>query len=155
MKAQRRLRPRKGSRLLGSIIRATRESRGLSRSELAQEVDVSVAMIDKIENGHRPITNIDTAVAFADALNMSADRIYQIQGIPPPDIVDLVEECSTLHVKRMRWALTKIAEGGLFSEELADAQSVLPHSPKPVLKPRKRSVKEDREWARILEERSQ
>ncbi len=57
-------------RLLGDILRAERESQGISQDELAEKLGVSQAVISKTESGNR---NIDVLqlMEYCDVLGIS------------------------------------------------------------------------------------
>lgn len=139
----------KGNHLLGDFIRRKRESRRMTTAELAIEADVSQSMIIKIENGVRPITHPETVGLIADALRIKADEIYRIQKIPPPDVLDLLENCVGLNPSRVRWALEKIANGEMFDEEIEKAKIGATDLPGEVLVPRKRTASEERAWDKL------
>lgn len=61
-------------RIIGDNIRAFRKFRGLSRSELAEKVDVSDSFCANIESGNR-IMSVPNLVKFANALNASLDSL--------------------------------------------------------------------------------
>lgn len=135
-----------GSHTLGWLVEQAREEHGLSRLELSEAIGVSKSMVAKIEQGKRPVTNLETAIALSEALHMSVDMIYSVQGIPPPDVMELLEKGVGLHVKRVRWALQKIADGEMFDEELREAGKVAGDLPGPAIIPRQRTAREQRAW---------
>lgn len=55
--------------LIGAVLRLAREARGLTRSELAQRLEVTVAAVSNAENGHRPPPP-DSIRRWADALEV-------------------------------------------------------------------------------------
>ena len=61
-------------------ISAARRSRGLTQEELAAKAEISPTHIGVIERGQK-IPNLDTFVAIANALEVSADSLLQ-------DVVD-------------------------------------------------------------------
>ena len=138
-----------GSESLGDYIRSRRLQTKKSVAELADEIGVTPSFINKVENGMRPITSLNTAVLLSDALHIPVDQIFALQNLPSPDIVELVRKCSAFHMKRMRWALTEIANGRMFTEEIEqDFSDVLDNLPGPILIQRKRTKKEKRDWRR-------
>ena len=60
---------------LGEEIKALRESRGLSQSQLAAKARVSIGQVRKLEQGHIRDINLSTAARLADVLNVSVDRL--------------------------------------------------------------------------------
>lgn len=60
--------------VVGHRIKMARESKNLSQEDLAELVDLSPAHISVIERGVK-VTRLDTFVAIANALEVSADSL--------------------------------------------------------------------------------
>ena len=61
---------------VGLRIKKTREAKGLTQEELAALVDLSPTHISVIERGQK-IPKLDTLVAIANALDVSADSLLR------------------------------------------------------------------------------
>lgn len=59
---------------VGQRIKATREAKNLTQEELAALVNLSTTHVSVIERGLK-VTKLDTFVAIANALNVSADTL--------------------------------------------------------------------------------
>ena len=59
---------------IGETIKATREDRGLTRKEVAEQTGLGVSTLEFIENdrGH---TRLDSVLRIADVLNVSLDEL--------------------------------------------------------------------------------
>ncbi len=62
------------SKLVGQRIKSVREAKNLSQEDLAALVDLSPTHISVIERGVK-VTKLDTFVAIANALEVSADSL--------------------------------------------------------------------------------
>ncbi len=62
------------SKLIGQRIKSAREAKNLSQEDLAALVDLSPTHISVIERGVK-VTKLDTFVAIANALEVSADSL--------------------------------------------------------------------------------
>ena len=62
------------SKLVGQRIKSAREAKNLSQEDLAALVDLSPTHISVIERGVK-VTKLDTFVAIANALEVSADSL--------------------------------------------------------------------------------
>jgi transcriptional regulator with XRE-family HTH domain len=60
---------------LGSILKAARKSRKLTREKVAESVGISVRYLSAIENEHK-IPSLDLLYRLVRALGMSADTIF-------------------------------------------------------------------------------
>lgn len=72
------------SKLVGQRIKSAREAKNLSQEDLAALVDLSPTHISVIERGVK-VTKLDTFVAIANALEVSADSL----------LIDVVEHSVT------------------------------------------------------------
>lgn len=61
----------------GDAIRKGREALGLTQSQLADKVDISVSHLKQIETGYRN-ASIATLIALFDELSISADSVFGI-----------------------------------------------------------------------------
>jgi transcriptional regulator with XRE-family HTH domain len=78
----------------GKWLAAQRESREMSRAELADALGISYPYVSQLETGYRlPSTNV--IAALRTALDVNADEIYAV--LYPPKMVD---EASTMEMLR-------------------------------------------------------
>lgn len=66
---------RQGQRL-GHVLRAARLSEGLSAQALAEAAGLSIDTVRSIENGRTTSPSFFTVVRFAEALDISLERIH-------------------------------------------------------------------------------
>lgn len=64
------------------IVKAHRESAGLSLQDLSKKSGVSNSTISKIENEERPNLRWDTVCALVKALNFSEEEFLSMAGFP-------------------------------------------------------------------------
>lgn len=62
-----------------SLIKATREAKGLSQAELARLSAVKQQTISMLETGERKVPRLDTAQKLAHALNCTIDELASIE----------------------------------------------------------------------------
>lgn len=68
----------------GRRLKAVRETRGLSQSELADKAGVPVVTISHFETGARPSASAATLVKLANALEVSIDYLLSRSDDPTP-----------------------------------------------------------------------
>lgn len=73
---------------LAERLRAVREARGLSQTELAQKADISLSNISKIEHQRRTDLKMVTAEKLATALECSAEWLLLGSGELPDGVRD-------------------------------------------------------------------
>jgi DNA-binding XRE family transcriptional regulator len=61
--------------LNGNKIKELRKEKNLSQFKLSIETDISRELIDKIENGHRARTSLETAVKLAVFFNVKIEDL--------------------------------------------------------------------------------
>jgi transcriptional regulator with XRE-family HTH domain len=73
-------------RQFGEIVRAARESRGETLTDLAARLRISKAYLSDIELGRR-LPSVDrTGGRLAELLDVPVEVLYYSQGILPPDL---------------------------------------------------------------------
>lgn len=65
---------------LSDLVRAARESRGWSKSELARQAKVDRALVSRIEEGERT-GSVETVVAVAKALDIDLNALKGERGL--------------------------------------------------------------------------
>ena len=75
----------------GNIVRL-RENLGLTQKELAEALNMNRSVLNRIENGIRPVRDDELAV-FADYFNVSADYLL---GRETPKAIALSDEQTTV-----------------------------------------------------------
>lgn len=71
---------------VGKRIKAAREAKNLTQEDLAARVDLSTTHVSVIERGQK-VTRLDTFIAIANALEVSADSLlidvvtYSVVGV--------------------------------------------------------------------------
>jgi len=87
----------------GRKIRSLRKTRGMSQTELAEEVDLDATYLSKIENGHMNPPSTEALIRIADALDADADELLAMAGKVPPDVEQmLIEQPSLMDVVRRK-----------------------------------------------------
>lgn len=66
---------------VGPVLRAARESAGVSQSALARRVGISAAQLAQIENGHRANPHFLTVARIAGAMGLSLDAVASLCGV--------------------------------------------------------------------------
>lgn len=72
-------------------LRALREKAGLSQNALAAAIGRSHTYVWNVEAGRVGLTARDTIEAWAEALGVHPDEIYQAIGAVPHDIIELLQ----------------------------------------------------------------
>jgi transcriptional regulator with XRE-family HTH domain len=79
---------------LYAALNATRQARGLSWRQLANEVGVSPSTMTRLANGQRP--DVDAFAALVRWLGQPADTFLVSDAQPPADQPDLVAQLAPL-----------------------------------------------------------
>lgn len=66
---------------VGLVLRAARESAGISQSALAQRIGISAGQLAQIENGQRADPYFSSVARIAGALGLSLDSVAALCGI--------------------------------------------------------------------------
>ena len=91
--------------VIGQRIKMAREARNLSQEDLAEMVDLSPSHISVIERGVKT-TKLDTFVAIANALEVSADALlvdvvdHSVLGVTN-ELYDMISRVSKKDQKRI------------------------------------------------------
>lgn len=88
---------------VGQRIQAARKEAGLSQSELAEKIDISVTYMSSIENGKTNCT-IEIFMKITEALNVSADsllrtNIPEVSAIYSRDMDELLKGCTAAEIE--------------------------------------------------------
>ena len=83
---------------LGKRVRSLRKKRGLTQMDLAESIDRATTYISYIENGRKSMS-LDTFVAIANALHVSADELLKDSLdttviVTNHELSSLLEDCS-------------------------------------------------------------
>lgn len=98
--------------LLGSRIKDTRRSLGLSQFDLAEEANISVTYLSYIENGKKSLS-LETLVKIATALNTTVDYLLvgnQTNSLLLSQYDLLFDDCSELEKDIMYEASTSLKQ---------------------------------------------
>ena len=93
------------SKLVGQRIKIAREAKNLSQEDLAALVDLSPTHISVIERGVK-VTKLDTFVAIANALEVSADSLlidvveHSVSGVAN-ELYNMISELPNKEQKRI------------------------------------------------------
>ncbi len=74
----------------GAQLRALRERAGVTQNQLAKLINKSHTYVWSVEAGRERLTSRETIQAWAEALHVAPDELYQAIGMVPHDIVDLL-----------------------------------------------------------------
>ncbi|CTQ45676.1 helix-turn-helix domain-containing protein [Roseibium aggregatum] len=123
-------------------IKALRDERNMSLSELAKLIDRSRMAINRIERGERKLT-MEWAEAFAQALNVPVGKIFGDSGSFAPISAD--------------WLETEMSRKGLLRKELAELLGIAPSAVTNILQGKRRISGEEAEkinnWLRSSADR--
>lgn len=67
---------------VGLVLRAARESAGISQSALARRIGISAGQLAQIENGQRADPYFSSVARIAGALGLSLDSVAALCGTP-------------------------------------------------------------------------
>ena len=81
---------------VSSRIMELRERRGLNQKELAENLKINRSVLNRIENGTRPVRD-DELKIFADYFDVSADYLLGLSDNPAPTDKRLVEAITSCH----------------------------------------------------------
>ena len=79
-----------GNSMLGDVLIAARETKQMTRSELAARVGVKVNTIWRWESGKSPIGDDDDVTTVADVLGIDPYKLYDAMDRIPPHLADAV-----------------------------------------------------------------
>jgi transcriptional regulator with XRE-family HTH domain len=104
---------------LGSILKATRKSRKLTREKVAESVGISVRYLSALENEHK-IPSLDLLYRLIRALGMSADAIFYPEIKSKSDelgqFMQMLSLCNQADLKIINATLTAILDNKSGSE---------------------------------------
>lgn len=81
------------------MLREARHKKGLSLRQLGREIGVSHVFIGEVERGKRKLP-VDRAEAWADALDLDADRLRAMYGPVPQDIREALRDPAFVRMVR-------------------------------------------------------
>ena len=99
---------------VGQRIKAAREARNLTQEELAALVNLSTTHVSVIERGLK-VTKLDTFVAIANALDVSADSLlidvvtHSVTGVTN-ELSDMIEKLPKDEQKRILNAVRALVD---------------------------------------------
>ncbi len=99
---------------VGQRIKAAREAKNLTQEELAALVNLSTTHVSVIERGLK-VTKLDTFVAIANALDVSADAllidvvIHSVTGVTN-ELSDMIEKLPKDEQKRILNAVRALVD---------------------------------------------
>ncbi len=94
---------------LGSVLRQSRQERGLTLRQVGDLVGVSAAYISDIEHGYRHPTSDAMLHRIAPALGVSLDEVFFAAGRLPPDLH--AEEVTPEQVRTAFAAMRQVLQG--------------------------------------------
>lgn len=89
---------------LGARLRARREARGYTQSEIAEKVGVSTNYFGVLERGLK-LPTLDTLILIADALELSPAELLGDVGQQDPWVEDVLVVSSTIPEERRGLAI--------------------------------------------------
>jgi transcriptional regulator with XRE-family HTH domain len=99
---------------VGQRIKTAREAKGLTQEELAAMVNLSATHVSVIERGLK-VTKLDTFVAIANALEVSADALlvdvvtHSVEGVAN-ELSEMIAGCSGENQRRIINAVRALVE---------------------------------------------
>lgn len=84
---------------LGQTIRTYRKIKGYSTQELAYKINVSVGLLNNIENGKTDTFQLVLLNKIIDILEIPLEGLNIIDGAPPIPLVQSSENCITIKLK--------------------------------------------------------
>ncbi len=104
---------------LGSILKAARKSRKLTREKIAESVGISVRYLSAIENEHK-IPSLDLLYRLVRTLGMSADTIFypeiENKSNELVQFTRMLSLCDQMDLKIIKATLTAILDNKAGSE---------------------------------------
>lgn len=98
---------------LGSILKAARKSRKLTREKVAESVAISVRYLSALENEHK-IPSLDLLYRLVRALGMSADTIFypeiESKSAELAQFTRMLSLCDQMDLKIIEATLTAILD---------------------------------------------
>lgn len=102
--------------IIGRRVKESRLQKGISQADLAEQIDMSVSYISRIETAEKQ-ASLEALVRIANALGITVDHLLNGNQINDPaeylaDMVQLMEGCSR-YEKRVIYEIALAAKKGL------------------------------------------